>query len=296
MQNKGVIVTLIVVFSILALSLLGILFLFINGKGIHRNFLNITKVSTTKIFDEQYENTFKKISVDTNISDIEFKKSTDEKVRIIVYGEKKELTVDNTKDNLKIAFQEKSCIGICFNMKKSKVEVYLPETYNNKIMIKNDYGDIKIDHFKEATMEIEEDCGDVSVAGAKYIVVKNKYGNINIKEAKFANIEESCGDIEVRKVEDIIVKNNYGDIEIKNVLNYIDAEEDCGDIEIENLHINKNSRIKNSFGSINIGHTNEIYIDAKTDLGEVEIGRNFRTAKTTLTIKNNCGDIEIENN
>lgn len=296
MQNKGVIVTLIIVFSVLALGLLGFLFLFLNGKGMYPKFLNITKVSTTKIFDEQYENTFKKISVNANISDINFKKSIDGKVRVIIYGEKKELTVDNTNEELKVEFQEKRCIGICFNMKKSRVEVYLPETYNKKIMVKNNYGDIKIDNFKEATMEIEEDCGEVSVVSGKNIVVKNNYGDIKIGEAKFANIKESCGDVEVRKVEDIIVKNNYGDIEIKNVLNYIEAKDDCGDIEIENLLINKDSSIKNSFGNIDIGKTNQIYIDAKTDLGQVEIGRNWRTAQTILTIKNNCGDIEVENN
>ena len=126
-------------------------------------------------------------------------------------------------------------------MKKSRVEVYLPETYNKKIMVKNNYGDIKIDNFKEATMEIEEDCGEVSVVSGKNIVVKNNYGDIKIGEAKFANIKESCGNID-------------------------------------------------------IGKTNQIYIDAKTDLGQVEIGRNWRTAQTILTIKNNCGDIEVENN
>lgn len=296
MQNKGLIITLIVILSILALSLVGFMFLFIDGKTIGPRFLKITKISTTKVFDKEYAANFKSINIDASISDIYLKKSPDEKVRVVIYGDKKDLTVAHSQENLKVKFQEKACIGICFNRKKNKIEVYLPEAYNEKIIINNDYGDIKIDNFKAAMMEIEEDCGDVSITSGKHLVVKNNYGDIKIGEAKFANIKASCGDIEVRKVEDIIVKNNYGDIEIKNVLNYIDAKEDCGDIEIENLLINKSSTIRNSFGNIDIGKTNQIYIDAKTDLGEVEIGRNFRTAQTTLTIKNNCGDIEVENN
>ncbi len=296
MQNKGLIITLIVLLSILAISLLGFMFMFMDGKMRGPRFFKINKISTTKIFDEKYDANFNNIKVDSHISDIYFKKSNDGKVRVVVFGEKKELKVENTSEELSVHFQEKACIGICFNMKKNKVEIYLPENYQEKIMVKNAYGDIRIDNFKYATIEVEEDCGDVSIVSGKKVTVKNDYGDIKVGEAKYANIKESCGDIEIRKVEDIIVKNNYGNIEIKKVLNYIDAKEDCGDIEIESLHINRDSSIKNSFGSIDIGSTNEIYIDAKTDLGDTDIERNFRAAKTTLTLKNNCGDITVENN
>ena len=294
MKNKGLIITLIIALSILAISLLGVMFLFISGKMSRPTLFKITKVSTTKILDEKYDTKFKNVKVDTGTSDIYIRKSNDEQIRVVVYGEKKELKVEDNSEELSIHFEEKNCIGICFNMTKNKVEVYLPENYQEKIMIKNNYGDIRIDSFKNATIEVEEDCGDVSIASGKRIMVKNDYGDIKIGEAKFANLKESCGDIEVGKVNDIIVKNNYGNIEIKKVLNYIDAKEDCGDIEIENLHINKNSTIKNSFGSIDIENTNDIYIDAKTDLGDVDIKRNSHTAKIALTIRNNCGDITVE--
>jgi len=296
MQNKGVIITLIVLFSIIALSLLAFMIVLLQGNIKSPKFFRITKVSTTKIYDQTYEENFKNIEIDADVSDIYIKKSLDNKVRVIVYGEKKELKVQNTKEELKVRFQEKKCIGICLNMKKSKVEVYIPESYQEKLTIKNNYGDIKIDHFSEASIEVEEDCGDVSIIAGKKIIVNNNYGDIKVGEAKFAKLKESCGDITVRKVEDIIVENNYGDIEIKTVLNSVHAKEDCGDIEINTLSIKKDSSIKNSFGNIEIGRTNEIYIDAQTDLGEVEIERNSRSAKNTLTIKNNCGDITVENN
>jgi len=296
MQNKGLIITLIIIFSVIAISLLGFMIVLMQGRVGGPRFFRISKISTTKVFDKTYNNSFKNVKIDASVSDIDIKKSHDNQVRVVIFGEKKELNVDSTTETLDIHFQEKKCIGICFNMKKSKVEVYLPEDYQEKIVIKNDYGDIKIDRFMNASIEVEEDCGDVTIVSGKNVVVKNNYGDIKVGEAKFAKLTESCGDIEVRKVADIIVKNNYGNIEIKTVLNYIDAKEDCGDIEIENLSINKDSTIKNSFGSIEIGKTNEVYIDAKTDLGEVDIERNFRTAKNTLTIKNNCGDITVENN
>lgn len=44
-----------------------------------------------------------------------------------------------------------------------------------------------------------------------------------------------------------------------------------------------------------IGETNDIYIDAKTDLGEVKVNRNNRYSEITLEIENDCGDIKVEN-
>lgn len=41
--------------------------------------------------------------------------------------------------------------------------------------------------------------------------------------------------------------------------------------------------------------TNDIYIDAKTDLGDVDVNHNNRMSGITLKIKNNCGDIEVDN-
>ena len=107
-------------------------------------------------------------------------------------------------------------------------------------------------------------------------------------------MKSSCGDIEIGTVNDAKVKNNYGDITIRNINNYMNIEADCGDIEIENVNINKNSYIKNSLGNIEIAHTNDIHIDAKTDLGDTSVNDNYK-ADITLTIKNNCGDIEVNN-
>ena len=110
-----------------------------------------------------------------------------------------------------------------------------------------------------------------------------------------AEIEESAGDVTVNKVKDIIVKNNYGNIKIKEVSNYLDISDDCGDIKIDRIDIHKDSFIQNSFGNIKVGSTNEIYIDAKTDLGDLKINENFHKSDITLKIENNCGDIKVNN-
>ena len=39
----------------------------------------------------------------------------------------------------------------------------------------------------------------------------------------------------------------------------------------------------------------KIYIDAKTSLGRTKVNNNYQKSYVTLTIKNQCGDIEMDN-
>lgn len=41
--------------------------------------------------------------------------------------------------------------------------------------------------------------------------------------------------------------------------------------------------------------TNEIYIDAKTTRGRTKVNNSYQKSDVTLTFKNQCGDIEIDN-
>ena len=70
---------------------------------------------------------------------------------------------------------------------------------------------------------------------------------------------------------------------------------DCGDIKVRSIVLNKNSYIENNFGDIKIESTNEIYINAQTNLGDVKINNNYQKSDITLTIKNDLGDITINN-
>ena len=52
---------------------------------------------------------------------------------------------------------------------------------------------------------------------------------------------------------------------------------------------------ENNLGDIKILNTNEIYFDAKTNLGDTKINNNYNKSEITLKIQNDCGDIEINN-
>lgn len=109
------------------------------------------------------------------------------------------------------------------------------------------------------------------------------------------DIKQDCGDVKLGKVKDITVKNSYGDIYIEKILNKCIVKSDCGDIKIEEIELKENSSIESDLGNIKIGKTNDIYIDAKTDLGDTKVNTNNRHSEITLKIEGSCGDIKVGN-
>ena len=289
--NKGVIL-LIVLLSLIILGLIGLMTLVINKKY---NF-NINKF-TQRIeklqIDESYENTYEKININSDASDVIIKKSENENIYLKVYSEKEYSKVENNETELNIEVKQKKCGIICINNKISKVELYLPENYEKEINIENKYGDIEIDSFEKANLKIKEDVGDIKLEKANIVDIKNNYGDIKINEINKGTIKESAGDIKINKVNNIKIENNYGDTLIEEINEYVEIEEDAGDIKINTLNIKQNSTIKNNAGDIDINNTNDIYIDAKTDVGSTKINNNNNKAEITLKIEDNVGDIKV---
>lgn len=293
-KNKVLTITLIIILSVLVIGITWLMIGLLTGKMNLNNFKLFSSTSKELVIDETYNMTFNKIDIYSESGEVYIKKSSRDEVKVIIHGEKEKTSVDTTNNELSISVKSSFCIGFCFNT-NSKIEVYLPENYQNIIKVNSKYGDIEIGSFANATLEINEESGDVSVISAKIAYINNDYGDIKIGNVNEATVSDSAGDIEIGTVYDAKVENQYGNIEIENILNYLDINNDCGDIEIDNIVLNKNSKITDDFGNIEIGNTNEIYIDAKTDLGNVAIKNNYQKSEVTLTIDNSCGDIEIDN-
>lgn len=277
MRNRGLIIFLIVILAIMAISITsGMIFLL---KGGNMGFLNFrtSTVSNEKIHDQIYDTLFKEIKIDSDAGDIYIKTGNDKETKVVIYGDVKQLEVNDT-DNLYIKYVAKKCIGLCFNVKKSKIEIYLPKDYEGNLDIENKYGDTTIAEFLNANANVSAYYGDIDIDGINDAKVHNK-----------------CGDITIDTINNADVENNYGDIEIKNVLSSVNVDDDCGDIEINNLTIEKNSTIKNSLGDIDIGMTNDIRIDAHTSLGDIDVRNNNTKSDIVLTIDNSCGDITVKN-
>ena len=240
------------------IALIGIILLVYIG---FRYGIRTYKISDKLFLNESYSIIYDDISIDTAASSIEIKEADDEKIKLVIYGDDDKITVDKTDKTLSVKTNEEKCKFFCFNVMMPKVELYLPKNYHNNIHINNKYGNVNIDAFSKMNLDIKVNAGDAFI----------------------------------KEIKSITAKLNYGDIKIGKINEYLDINNDCGDIKIDSVNIEKDSYIKNDLGSIKVGSTNEIYIEAKTDLGDVQINHNYINADITLEIKNNCGDIKVNN-
>ena len=297
MNNKTLKIILIIFLSILVIGLSVFFVNILTNKNFRFGHFSFGhKVSNELVFNQEYETIFDTIKIDSKSSDIEIKEGNESKVKVVIYGDKDETNVEVVNNKLNIKSNEKKCIGFCFNMTIAKIEVYLPNGYSGNINIENNYGDVNIGNFDNLILDATLDAGDIKVDSLKSGKIKNSYGDIKILGySKELEIDQDCGDVEVSEVDRIKLENNYGDINIGTVNEYLQIKEDCGDVKIDSLNLKENSSIHNSYGDIKIGSTNEIYINAKTSLGDTKINNNYQKSDVTLTIDNSCGDIRINN-
>ena len=297
MNNKTLKIILIIFLSILVIGLSVFFVNILTNKNFRFGHFSFGhKVSNELVFNQEYETVFDTIKIDSKSSDIEIKEGNESKVKVVIYGDKDETNVEIVNNKLNIKSNEKKCIGFCFNMTIAKIEVYLPSSYSGNINIENNYGDVNIGNFDNLILYATLDAGDIKVDSLKTGKIKNSYGDIKISGySKELNIDQDCGDVEVSEVDRIKLENNYGDINIGKVNEYLQIKEDCGDVEIASLNLKENSSIHNSYGDIKIGSTNEIYINAKTSLGDTKVNNNYQKSDVTLTIDNSCGDIRVNN-
>ncbi len=267
MKNKGWIIGLIIILSAIVVGLIVFLWIFLSGKfGFKFGLVNGgAKKSEQVIFDTSYEvNEIDYLEILSTAGDITFEESTDEKIRIVVYGQNPEdLEVSFEAAKLKVdysKYQQKNVI-LGFNFYVNDIIIYMPKEYAKEINIKANYGNVQAIDLANATFHIDADCGNIVLG----------------------------------KVKEVSIKNDYGNIEIDEVLNKFWLEASCGDIKINSVTIWEDSSIKNDFGNVKLGETNDIYIDAKTDLGDIKIDHNNRHSEVMLKIENSCGDIKVEN-
>lgn len=263
MKNKGLIITLLIILSILILGLVCFLVMCLSG---HFSFMNMAGMfgrrSKNIIFDEIYETDLDKLKIIQTAGDIELKESEDGNVRVIAYGEdvsKLKVTLENNE--LKVDYSEYTNKVFSFNSYLNDIIVYIPKEYAKEIDIDSDYGDCKICDLENATM----------------------------------TIDQACGDIEIGKVKNASINNNLGDVKIGDILNKCNIESNCGDVKISNAQINEDSSIELDLGDVKISNINDVFVDAKTDLGDTKVNSNNRHSEITLKIKNSCGDIKVEN-
>lgn len=264
MNNKGLIITLIVLLSIIIFLLVMFLVAALNGNFRFGTFgINLGKSNTNIVFDEKFnQEEVKNIEVLSNAGNVIFKESTGDNIEVLAYGKDRgdvKVTLEDNK--LKVDYSNHSNRWISFNFYTNDIYVYVPKQYSEVINIDNNYGNCEIISLNDATINISCDCG-----------------NINIGKVKNANL-----------------KCDYGNIEVDTILNKCKIDADCGNVKIQDVQIKENSSIKCDLGDIKINKINDIFVDAKVDLGDVKIENNNRQSEITLKIDADCGNIKVGN-
>lgn len=263
MKSKGLIITSIILLSIIIFFLVMFLVTYLNGGVNFRNrFISFGSKNTKIVYDKQFEmEDIKNIEIKQDAGDIIFKEATNDYIQVVLYGENEnDVQVDLNNGKLNIDYTHKRRFAFFnFGEIKNDIIIYIPSNYSNEIKINNSYGKCEMTDLKDATVNIDCDCGDVRIGAIRNATLKCDYGNIEIKE----------------------------------ILNKCDIKADCGNIKIDTVSIKENSTIKADLGNVDINKTNDIYIDAEVDLGKANIARNNRNSSITLKINCDCGNIEI---
>ena len=276
-KSKGKIVFLIVLLSFLILLFLGFMISVILGWIPFRGF-NFTsyKVSNHLVYEEIYDTNFQKIKVDATLGNIEVLPSNDEKIHILIYSDSDLFQIEDTKSDLSITFTEEEGFHFFIPSTKDLVQIYVPATTNSLFTLISDCGDVTVDDFSTAKFEVTANMGDISI---------DKATNIDI--------ESDLGDVNIGEVRTLIATLSLGDLEVSSISEYLSIESDLGKISLDKVSLTKDSSITLSLGDLDINHLSNTYVDAKTDLGDIDILDNDREAPYTLTIKNDLGDVSI---
>lgn len=276
-RKKGIF--LIVLLSILVVVLLGFMFSVIMGWLPLRVFnFSSYKVSTNLAYEEVYDTNFQEIKVEAILGDIEVIPSTDDKVHILIYSDSKLFDVLNHQSNLSIVFREKEGFHFSFPDTKDLVKVYVPVSTSSAFVLDSDCGDVTVDEFLKANFDVTTNMGNIMISGAKKIVADN-----------------DMGDITIGTVQNLKTTQDMGNLEVETISSKLSIDNDMGDVFLKDVSLEYDSKITANLGNVEIEKVSNAYIDAKVDLGDVEIPYNNRKASHTLKIICDMGDIQVVN-
>ena len=238
-----------------------------------------------------YDNTFEKIAsinVDVTSYDVELKESNNDTIKVEISGSKKnqdKFHVEEENGNLTINENGSSvCIGFCLD---GTITIYLPNqdiTYHHKSSSGNIYSDIDL-----GSVDINTMSGDVTLKNINDGTVSSTSGNINIRNANKLNVSATSGDISLDEPKNLVANTQSGNIKVRSITSKMDITTTSGDINISSLSIKEDSKAEAKSGNIDIKLDKDVFIDATTRSGNIDIDNT--NTNPTLTIKTTSGDI-----
>ena len=280
MKSKDLIISLIVILSVFALSLAGmLLFLLRNGSSVIFNF-DFGNTNLELIDSKETEpSEINKIYFNLYSTDVIVKDSENEKILVEYYSNrennpkielsKESIIVDESKYDV-------SCVGFCNS--RRRVVLYLPSTYEEQIEIETKSGDVT-------------GLKDLSNNNLK---IKTSSGDVTLNQTNKVNVTTSSGDINIDKTETVKATTSSGEIEINTILGKATLQTSSGDVEITKIVLKEDSSIITSSGDVDIeNNEGNCFVEVQTSSGDQRIKKSDRKSDVVLNIKTSSGDISV---
>lgn len=265
MKNRGIIIFLIILLTIIIVALTSFLVLCLNGTIDFHNFKISfgTRKSENLIFNETYDiETINMIDIKQDAGDIIFENSEENNIKVEIYGDNREdFEVELNENELKIDYTKNNKGGF-FNFGKvtGDIKVFIPETFKGNIKVKNDAGQVKAKKLGEANIDIDCDAGNV----------------------------------EIREINQAKIKCDAGNVKIGKILGQCDIKLNCGNLNVEKMEIKENSTIETDMGNVDIDETKDIHVMGHVDLGKCNISNNNTKSNVILKIDSDMGNINVK--
>lgn len=244
-NNRGLLITLIILLSVIALLLSGIFtFSLISGT---RSLSLFIPMKTQTIFDESYNaDEIKNIAIDSSAGDITVKVSNDGKIRLTANG----LSSDNfsaVADGSTLSISSKELKGkykfFPFGALKEGTDIvlYIPREIDS-VDIKSNFGNVDIEDYIVTSLTINTDMGNIEAEklGGSFDINTNM-GNIDIEKIDITSNSKAAtnmGDIDIERTNEINIyaKTSMGDCDVKDntptASVILTAQTDMGNIDI----------------------------------------------------------------
>lgn len=265
----------------------------------------------TKLLTEQYvTNTyeinedFTDISINTDVTDIVFAPSDNEKCKVVCYeteNMKHSVSITDGVLTVNTVDTKKWYKHVQITFGTPKITVYLPKNQYSSLTIKESTGDIQIsDSFKLESIDISVSTGDVNcyASAEKSIRIASTTGDISVSNvsAGLIDLKVSTGNVSVSGVScdgDITVGVSTGKTHLTDVVcQRVMSSGSTGDILLKNVIASECFSIERSTGDVRFDVSDAAEITVKTDTGD--ISGSLLTNKIFIT-KTDTGDIYVPN-
>jgi DUF4097 and DUF4098 domain-containing protein YvlB len=293
---RKLVITIVGIFSIITILLIGFMISIINKGGINLTFetSNLTLVNTQNIKINDTES----LNIKYRSEDIYFYEHDSDELILKEYmniePDLDQLTnIDKNGTQLIIQGSYKNSQSWFFNQGYyGKIEIYLPTNYSEQLAVSTSSGVIVSDFvFELSSLDATSSSGDIKLNEiyAERINLSASSGNINVTKAEGTrNLSSSSGDIKVLSGSgELDIESSSGTITVQNNSSYLEAESSSGDIKIISSDGEKD--IETTSGCITIKDSSG-YIDANASSGDVLIsnmtnGGSFNTTSGCITLE-----------